>query len=484
MVPPASDPEQTTWEEPGPFITDTSVTDSGGWPEPEPAVSFSTATVGSLPPVPIGPSDVPGVWSRSESAVSAREWPAARDILAAHCRHGRPKPAEAVKPTARRAQAPPCAHDRLRARTLEGAALARLGAADAGHARRGSRRDRAWPGMWSKDARTAGLIANHLAASAPGAKFPLKPDEIPSGPWWKSTAGNLARLAVALERTGDPGMKTEGEALLHTATHASPFQASARFALAHLPEQEGRPGSLALSLGLSRDVVSLAWSGHQLLKAGKKDAALRAYRAALEMAATAEVARLAAPTYNDDPLLHRYNVPGEDLIGAVVRDMAEQTEWTYADWSAALPRYAVAPLVAARVLSDADRTASDAALNSIVARADEPPPPGTSAALHLAAQAEAFALRSDWTTADALYRQAIDQMPSPRVRRAWWVNVADIALRLDDEFARQKALEAANSHDPNDEITRRVVELQKFSGNRGEKAAPRARTASKAAEKS
>ncbi len=490
------EPECPGWPQQVPFVTDTGVRDTGGWSGVSVAVNLSTTAfdaAGSTPrawntdpaggrarpqPVPIeAPTQeehpAPRPFSRGEPGrtgefASAREWPSARDILAAHQARLRPKPKSAARPTARRRASRPVPtvvtepeHWKvplwLGWLPLTVTALA-VGVGGVGLT---------WE--WSKDAKIVGIIANHLAQSKPRAKATLKLAEIPSGPWWKSTAGNLAHLAVALGISGDPSLQQESRALLNTATQASPLQPTARFALAHLPGRDGEAAPLAQSLGLSHDVVALAWSGHQLLKAGKKDEALKAYRAALELAATAEVERLAPPSYNEDPQFRRYALPGEDLIGLVVSDMAEEPGATYADWSAALPRFAVAPLVAARVLRERNRLGSDAALDAIVAQSDQAPPAGAPAALHLAAQAEAFAWKSEWAKAEALYKQAIDLMPAERVRRSWWVNVADIALRRNDDTARQKALDAANNHDPKDEISQCVMEIQKSSGYPTEK---------------
>ena len=96
-------------------------------------------------------------------------------------------------------------------------------------------------------------------------------------------------------------------------------------------------------------------------------------------------------------------------------------------------------------------------------------PQGSPVALQIAAQAEALALKQRWSEADQRYRQAIDLMPDPTIRRSWWMNLAEVALRQNDESSRQKALEAARGNDPNDEITRRAVELLKDYGVRTER---------------
>jgi tetratricopeptide (TPR) repeat protein/pSer/pThr/pTyr-binding forkhead associated (FHA) protein len=319
--------------------------------------------------------------------------------------------------------------------------------------------------VWSRDDRAAGLVSNHLArGNAKGKPLPetVVPPLHPS--WWNTTSSNLARWALERDRAArEPGQAEEVRALLEAATRVSPVDAGARFALARPDQHVEGAVPLHQGLGLSRDVVSLSWSGRQLLAAGKKGAALKAYRAALEMASRAELSRLAPPAFLDDSQARRYALPSEDLIGGVVRDLAERTDWRFADWSEALPRFGVALLVAARVLRERSSLESDTALDAVLATANAPPPVGVPVAVHLAAQGEALALKSHWSEAEERYRQAIDLMPDDRVRRSWYFNLADLALRLDDEPKRLKALEAAQGADSQDEITQRALDLLRFT---------------------
>jgi tetratricopeptide (TPR) repeat protein len=225
--------------------------------------------------------------------------------------------------------------------------------------------------------------------------------------------------------------------------------------------------------------VTMGWTAHRLLAAGKKEEALRVYRSALELASKADPARLASPAFIDDAQIRRYALPGEDLIGPLVRDLAEHEGWTYAEWSEALPAFAVAPLAAARVLRERSSPDASAPLDTILAGADAPTPDGVSAAVHLAAQAEAFALKARWDEAEQRYRQAIELMPELSIRRSWWMNLAEIALRLNNESSRQKALEAARGTDLDDEITRRAAEILKPYHVRGEPINTRDITASR-----
>ncbi|HMB06398.1 MAG TPA: hypothetical protein VKP69_22025 [Isosphaeraceae bacterium] len=322
--------------------------------------------------------------------------------------------------------------------------------------------------IWSRDDQAAGLVANHLArGKAKGKPLPetVVPPSHPS--WWNTTSGNLARWALERDRAArEPGQAEEVRALLEAATRVSPVDAGARFALAQPGRREEGAVPLPRSLDLSRDVVALAWSGRQLLAAGKDGAALKAYRAALELASRAAPSRLAPPAFLDDAQARRYALPSEDLIGGVVRDLAERPDWRFADWCEALPRFGVAPLVAARLLRDRSSPDSETALDAVLATADAPPPEGVPVAVHLAALGEALALKSRWSEAEQRYRQAIDRMPDDRVRRSWYFNLADLALRLDDEPKRLKALEAAKGADPKDEISQRAFDLLRSSGVR------------------
>jgi hypothetical protein len=322
---------------------------------------------------------------------------------------------------------------------------------------------------WAIEAEHAGVVANRLVRV--GAKVdPLPPwATAPDPKWWKATPSHLALWALWLDRTAsDLSATEEAHELLRAAAQASPLEAQVRFALArrHESPSEESAADVVTSVALSRDVFPLAWTGQRLLAAGKKEAAVRAYRAALEMAARADLARLAAPEFIDDTQIRRYALPGEDLIGPIIADMADQTGWTYAEWSRALPPLAVVRLAAVRVLRERASPESEALLDALASSNDPAAPGGGPPAVPIAARAEALALKQQWREAEQAYRRAVDLMPDPTVRRSWWMNVAEIALRQNDESSRQKALEAARGADPSEEITRRAVELLKYYGGR------------------
>jgi len=205
---------------------------------------------------------------------------------------------------------------------------------------------------------------------------------------------------------------------------------------------------------------------------GKPEPALRAYRMALELISTVEPARLQAPMFDEDPQVRRYALPAEDMLGAVVRDMAGRDGWSFAEWSPALPDTELARLVAARVLRDRGETAeADRMLEAIV---DRPEPTGIGADVGLARaiRGEALALLGRWADAETSYREAVVAMPEGPIRRSWWVNLADLSDRLNDPVKKREALDLARTGDPHDEVSRRAIEIQKLDGTARRARAP------------
>ncbi len=488
-------PEAQAWRDQAPFITDTLLVEPCVWTRPAPTVDSATtdqtapdqdeprtapsprATTArgrestprqasvtarskvqpaSPPTAPLaaGSPPVNSCSSRTVPPFASREWPSAHDILAAH--RVAPERMASAHPSVRRdamlpiptvAEAPGQWSLPLWLGWLPAtAAVLLIGVAGNGMA---------W--TWSRDAYAAGQVANRLLRNARSPKPLPESITLQGTSWWKTTAGNLVSWALYQDRAPDSGPDTavEVQSLLVAACQASPVQPAARFALSR-PRQGNPDNPLAARVGLSRDVIALAWSGHQWLKAGNREAAVRMYREALEMASRADLSRLAVPAFIEDSQVRRYALPYEDLIGVVVRDMAAQEDWTFEQWSEALPRFAVAPLVAARTLRERGAPDADRPLDLLLARAEATTHEGVSTAVHLAAEGEALALKARWTEAEQRYRQAIDLMPDEAIRRSWWMNLADIELRLNDEPTRLQALESARKPDSNDEITRRA----------------------------
>ncbi|SIN92017.1 hypothetical protein SAMN05444166_1615 [Singulisphaera sp. GP187] len=325
--------------------------------------------------------------------------------------------------------------------------------------------------IWSVDARWSGSVASLLAGGAANVK-PL-PESVPTpgGAWWRSSAANLMLWSLYFDRrpADDPLNAEQAKKLLNAASQASPIQAQVRFALARQARLDDHVSSFNPSLGLSQDIEAQTWLGHQCLQAGKKEAAIKVYRRALEMAARADLSRVVTPSFDEDTQILRYHLPSEEITRRVIRDMAEQTSWTFSDWKEALPPFAPIPLAAARFLRERGSADADAALGLILSRLDAPRLEGTSASLHLAAQAEAFAFKSLWNEAKTRYEKALELMSIDAIKRSWWMNLAEIERRLNDDSGRLTALELARGNNANDEISQRAVDLMRYSGTRTDK---------------
>jgi tetratricopeptide (TPR) repeat protein len=250
---------------------------------------------------------------------------------------------------------------------------------------------------------------------------------------------------------------------------------TARLALAQLEPPGSRTPESFRTLGLSRDSVSLAWSARRLLDGGKKEAALRLYERALTVAAASAFSRTATPRFHDDLLAQRYLLPGEDVVRDIIAEMDARVDWTFGEWSKALPRDPTVLLATARLLREKRRDEADSFLGRIleldVSRADG----GPADAPVLAARAEALALRSRLKDAEQEYRQAIELADNDLIRRSWWFNLADIARRQNDEGQRQTALRAALAVATSDEISRRVISIRRAADVRSPVPIPPAR---------
>ena len=315
---------------------------------------------------------------------------------------------------------------------------------------------------WAVEASNANLAIRMATRpdKTPGPSIDV--ELIPQGGWWSSTGSHLSAWAMALARAGDGEDHTEQvRALLDAARTASPLGWRTRFAIewpAHLD-----PGSVTglANLGRTRDVVSLVWLGRHLRKQGKFDPALRAYQSAMILAMRSRQEDLDAPTFYEDPQLRRYALPHEGLIGLVAKAMAEDGDWTPEQWSAALPPSSTATWTAARILSKRLQVAqADRLADQAIRLGDSPGSESFDPAEERAAAAEALAYRGRWTDAAEQYRLAIDQAADDTTRRMWWLNLAEVAQRANDDAGRARAIEAARSPTLVDEVTRRALRYQ------------------------
>jgi len=448
-------------------------TSDGEWHALRWAQKDGEGRTGAFPEPRKGAEPVPNLvdWPEVDRVVERVLWPSAKDILATHgtikkpqgptSSRERPKP-QSVPTWAREpahwslpawVAGPPAAAFVL-AVGLTGFVLS-------------------W--WWALDSYSASIMTGRLLTAATTAQRGPLPESVapPEGTWIRSTAQHLAHWAIFLcltEAASNPPPR-EAEAILNRALQVSPLNPTARLALAQL-EQSANGATLSLrGLGLSRDAVSLSWCAQRLMAAGKKDDAKRMYGKALTVATVDEPPRGAVPRFSDDPAVSRYLLPGEDRVRDIVRELLATNEWTFGEWSATLPRKPTAALAAARLLREQGRSEADTLLELILDDRQPLDVRGAPDALALAARAEAFALKSRWRDALELYRRAIEQIDDETTKRSWWFNLADVALKLDDEGLRQDAFRAALAVANSDDIARRVTDIQRSNSAR-----PRARS--------
>src|SRR5271157_1746975 len=321
--------------------------------------------------------------------------------------------------------------------------------------------------QWSSDSLNASVVSQRLLTRSEnqGREKPLPESVVPpQSSWWKTTPLHLAEWGVYLGRTRTDDDRTdEGRELVEAAVRISPINPMARLARAQLPSKSSESTSRALDLGLSRDAVSLAWSARALRHAGKKESAIRVYRQALQIACDNDLAPASKPTFNDEPNVRRYFLPGETTARAIVQELITDADWTFHDWSEALPKNTVAILAAVRLLSEHERPEAQALLKQILNQKQEIVSTGAEGAVHTAMIAEAHALLSQWREAEQQYHQAIDRISDLTIKRSWWFNLASVALQFNDEAQRKVALEAALEAPVSDDISRRALELQRAS---------------------
>ena len=320
---------------------------------------------------------------------------------------------------------------------------------------------------WSGDSFNASVVSQRLfpRSENPGREKPLPESVVPpESSWWQTTPLHLAEWGVYRGRSRTDDDRTEeGRELVEAAVRISPINPMARLARAQLASKSSKFPSWALDLGLSRDAVSLSWSARALRHAGKKESAIRVYRQALRIACSNDLAPASKPTFNDEPNVRRYLLPGETTARAIVRELITAADWTFQDWSEALPKNTVAILAAARILCERERPEAQTLLKQMLNQEQEIGSTGAARAVQTAMIAEAHALLSQWREAEQEYHQAIDQISDLTIKRSWWFNLASVALQLNDEAQRKVALEAALEAPTSDDISRKALELQRES---------------------
>jgi tetratricopeptide (TPR) repeat protein/pSer/pThr/pTyr-binding forkhead associated (FHA) protein len=436
------------WDNPTGFVADARSTSASFWHEHAYAVEPESE---STPPESRGESLAPPQTSTPESRA---EFPSAAAIFAAQGT----RPTAEVRPKRRAKHRPVPTDPRAPAQWVMPAwiatppvALVALGMVGVGVVL----------GLaWMKDSSDADLALKAVMRSEKEPPVPIDPAIRPESRWWKSTAGHMAHWAAAIDRSSESRDRAdEVTELLHSASRAAPLQVEVRLAQA-VRDNPDPAQSLA---GLSRDVVSLTSAGRSFKRAGKNNAAIHAYRLAIELATQADPIRLDPPSFDDDPQLRRFRLPHESLVGSVVRDMNAAGTWTLDDWTRALPESALARYAAARSLREAGNADASAVFD--LALAEIPVPEDRAqAAEHLAAKAEAYAFKGRQAEAADWYAKAIDGAAEGPVKRRWQLGLAELLATLGRPKERAALLEAAKGADPTEDVTRKAIEAQKVAG--------------------
>jgi hypothetical protein len=318
---------------------------------------------------------------------------------------------------------------------------------------------------WAQDSYSASIVTDRLFASDRTVQRNPLPDSVqpPAGSWLTSTSAHLATWAIFLSHSvaEENQPPEETTALLQRALTASPINAQARLAQALLEPIDGRKPMPSRIVGLSRDAASLAWSAHQLVAVGKKDDALTLFGRALSLAVPEKSSRHRLLQFSEDPTVPRYLLPGEEPVREIVADFISQNVWTFEEWSRVLPESPLVLVAVARLLHERGCSEAETVLDRILKQTAIPLSRGEAGPVAFAACAEALALRSRFKESYQLYRQAIDSIDDPTIRRSWWFNLADIAYRSDDDIQRQAALRSASAVAFSDDITRRVTDIQR-----------------------
>jgi tetratricopeptide (TPR) repeat protein len=325
--------------------------------------------------------------------------------------------------------------------------------------------------QWACESFNASVVANRLLAGAEGAgkEKPLPESVVPPDiAWWQSSPLHLTQWGAYLGRSRTSEPRAENvRTLLEGAIRISPLNPTARLAWLQVDPRLNGPAGQTVGLGMSRDAITLCWSARLLRRAGKKEAAMRAYRQAIRIACRPDLSRTSSLDFNDDRAVSRYLLPGEAIAAPIVRELIADAIWTFPEWSEALPRNTVAPLVAARLLRDQGRPEAETLIERIIEADQRSSTTAAERAIQLATIAEAHALRSRWREAEQQYRQAIDMIDETTIKRSWWFNLAVIASQLEDETQRQTALDVILAVSTSDDISRRASDLQRTTGARG-----------------
>ena len=320
--------------------------------------------------------------------------------------------------------------------------------------------------VWSGDNLAAEVFAQ-AALRAEGANSPLlDPTERPETRLWRTTSGHMALGAAAIERSREANPRVEEVAdAIESAHRASPLDPTIR--LARVGPRRGDPNpreAAAYAEGLARDSTSQAQAGRVLGGLGHREAAILAFRRALDGAARAELVDLPPPTFDDDPATRRYRLPRESRVAAVAAAMLAAGVDPV---DAPLPPIAVARLAVGRVLRDQPGSRASRVLASVLADDVIEPAGEDRQAEHHAARGEALALLGRPAEGVEPYRRAIASGAiDDATRRRWCLALAELLSGPGSAEERSAMLDAARGDDPREEITRKALDAQALSGAR------------------
>ena len=323
---------------------------------------------------------------------------------------------------------------------------------------------------WAGDSYNASVVNQRLIARTLSTEKekPLPASVAPPEPsWWQTTALHLAQWGVYLGRAGSAEDSTgEARDLLEAAIRISPINPTARLARAQLGGQSAESAGPAWNLGLSRDAVSLAFSARASVAAGKKAGRDPGLRTGPPDCLPASTSRR-WPTWvsTTTPAFAAISCPGRRPRLRSSASLPPTPTGRSRNGPRRCPGTRVAMLAAARLLREQGKPEAQKLLEQILDEGQE----GSTGdderdrAIRLAMRAEAHALLSQWDEAEQRYRQAIDRIQDPTIKRSWWFNLASIASQLNDEAQRKAALAAALDVAASDDISRRALELQRAS---------------------
>jgi hypothetical protein len=307
---------------------------------------------------------------------------------------------------------------------------------------------------WSQDNRIAAALTDTLLSGTrdPSAFDSLEP--LPSFSWWSSTTDHLYLRGVALaQRREDIASQDESEWLLDLAENAGPFHGGVRHARMEAARVEGDADRTATP---PSEVATLVSAARKAAQEGHHETAAEHARSALAIVARSDPILAPAPRYDASSAVRRAHLPQEDQYLTILEGLPDMNAGGTQRLQEWLPRSPVAWLATIRLLRERSRDSAEGLAAQMPAMIEE----GGDAdrrALARAACAEAEALLGRWEHARQGYQDALGLTSLRRLRAIFWLNLADVSLRLDDIGAARSAREEARENALGDEKMSNVV---------------------------